>query len=71
MKGKELLAELAGMTDAQLELDVRVQADHGQSAMPAQQVSVAYIEAEEDYMTHVLDMDDVDTDSVAIILIED
>jgi hypothetical protein len=69
MKGKELLEKLAGMTDAQLELEVRVQADHGQSAMPANYFGLAFI-ASEEYMADVLNMDDVDADSFTVILVE-
>lgn len=69
MKGSELLAELSKLSEDELSLDVRIYADHGQQAMPADLIYVGSIDCDT-YMADLVHPDDRTSDDVSVIVIE-
>lgn len=58
MKVIDFINALSRLSEEELQLPVRVYADHGQSAMPAHEAGVEYLDSE-DYMADLV-CDDAD-----------
>jgi len=69
MTGKELLEKLQMLKKDELDLKVRLYADHGQCPMEACEVYIGCID-EETYMPERIDMEDASPEDTRIIMIE-
>lgn len=70
MKVKELKKILNNLSKEDLELDVRVFADHGQHAMPCHTTGIEYIE-DNSYMAELIAEEYINETSVKVFLISD
>jgi hypothetical protein len=52
------------------DIDIRVEADHGQTAMSLTWVGLGHVEEIDAYMTESIHPDDVDEDSFEVILLQ-
>lgn len=70
MNARQLKVILDSLPEEDLDIEVRVFADHGQQAMPAASAGEDYIE-ENTYMGELVHPDDATEDSVKVLLISD
>ena len=70
MKVRELGDAINMLSEVELELEVRIDADHGQSAMAANFAGLGFV-AEDEYMGEQVDPEDAEDYHISVFMITD